>query len=203
MKVITTKYLEPTDSYGPRFSASDDDGNKIILPYDFALHFGAMHDKVAKALCVKLGWIRYPLVRGERKKGNVYIVNDNHNSVGFTKKEIEQVEPGWGKYGLTNLRMAITRKYFKSFGRITESKPALEMTRDAATLLICQVILNQLKMELIANGIPEDEISDLESRLPTPEAIEALRELQRRFDSSKGDQSLGDSVMSEKSYSSA
>ncbi len=73
MKAITTKYHGPTNTRGSRVSASDEDGNRVSLPYDHALNQDEMHDAAALALCAKMKWIGHDLMRGHQKQGNVYV----------------------------------------------------------------------------------------------------------------------------------
>ncbi|MCA8110244.1 hypothetical protein [Burkholderia cepacia] len=56
MQAITTKYLSPTDTKGPRIKASCDAGSAII-PYPYELSGDDAHASAAMALVRKLGWI--------------------------------------------------------------------------------------------------------------------------------------------------
>lgn len=56
MKAIVTKYHGPGNVRGSRFSASDEDGNKVFASYDYALNSDANHAAAARKLCEKLNW---------------------------------------------------------------------------------------------------------------------------------------------------
>jgi hypothetical protein len=72
MKAIVTKYLGPTDFKGARISASDDDGNRVIISYDHALSGEGPHRKAAEALCAKMKWTGM-LFSGWTKGGYVFV----------------------------------------------------------------------------------------------------------------------------------
>lgn len=56
MKAIVTKYRGPTDTRGSRITASDEDGNRVVMPYDHALNAEGNHVAAADKLCAKMGW---------------------------------------------------------------------------------------------------------------------------------------------------
>lgn len=70
MKAIRTKYHGPGNVKGARISATDDDGNRVIVSYDHASR--EPHDEAALALCKKMGWTG-TLTRGAVRGGNVYV----------------------------------------------------------------------------------------------------------------------------------
>lgn len=70
MKAILTKYHGPTNTRGSRISATDDDGNRVTVPYDHAAR--DPHDEAALALCRKMGWTG-TLAKGSTGKGAVYV----------------------------------------------------------------------------------------------------------------------------------
>lgn len=72
MKAITTKYLGPTNTHGARIAATDGDGNRVVVSYDYAMTRDTRHDEAARALCAKLGWTGR-LMRGSVKGGCVYV----------------------------------------------------------------------------------------------------------------------------------
>lgn len=72
MKAITTKFYGPGNVKGSRYGASDEDGNKVIVPTDFSLGSAENHDAAAIALCAKMGWTG-KLHRGGTKGGYVYV----------------------------------------------------------------------------------------------------------------------------------
>ena len=85
-KAIMTKYHGPTNTRGPRVSASDLDRNphprnQITLPWNYSLDSGQNHDAAARALCFKLGWTSCDLVRGGLPHGNVYVFNDEDSNI--------------------------------------------------------------------------------------------------------------------------
>lgn len=87
MKAIITKYHGPTNTRGSRISASDQDGNRISMSYESDLSSENMHDKVAKALCVKMGWTGHSLVRGGFPDSNVYVMLAPWEVVEFSAEE--------------------------------------------------------------------------------------------------------------------
>ena len=70
MKAILTKFHGPTNVKGSRISATDSDGNRVIIGYDH----GATdpHDQAVIALCEKMGW-EGEMVRGTTKDGGAYV----------------------------------------------------------------------------------------------------------------------------------
>ena len=86
MKAITTKYHGPTDTRGARISATDNDGNRVTVPYEHALSGEAVHRVAAVALCKKMRW-RGVLVAGATGAGYVYVWNDRGSSFRVTGAE--------------------------------------------------------------------------------------------------------------------
>jgi hypothetical protein len=72
MKAIFTKYHGPTNTRGSRISASDEDGNKVSIPYPHELSGEAVHRKAADALCAKMNWTG-DLIGGSHRKGYVFV----------------------------------------------------------------------------------------------------------------------------------
>jgi len=72
MKAILTKYHGPTDTRGSRVSASDEDGNRVSIPYPHELSGEAVHRKAADALCQKMGWAG-ELICGGIKTGYAFV----------------------------------------------------------------------------------------------------------------------------------
>jgi hypothetical protein len=72
MKAIVTKFHAPGNVRGSRYSASDLDGNRVILGTDHALGSEQNHDRAALALCRKMHWTG-ELLRGSTKTGHVYV----------------------------------------------------------------------------------------------------------------------------------
>lgn len=74
MKAIVTKYHGPTDYKGSRISATDSDGNRVMVSYDDASR--NPHLDAAVALVRKMGWAPVQLAEGSLKDGYVYVVVD-------------------------------------------------------------------------------------------------------------------------------
>jgi len=85
MKAILTKYHGPTNTRGSKISASDEDGNRIIISYPYELSGEAVHRKAADALCEKMGW-QGRLVGGSLKNGYVFCFDGETNIIGKVKE---------------------------------------------------------------------------------------------------------------------
>lgn len=72
MKAIKTKYKGPTNTRGSRIIASDEDGNRIAIPYPYELSGEDCHSKAAYALCEKMNW-KGKLVGGSVKNGYIFV----------------------------------------------------------------------------------------------------------------------------------
>lgn len=72
MKAIVTKFHGPSNVKGSRYSATDEDGNRVIVGADHSVHYESNHDAAALALCKKMGW-RGTLQRGHVSTGYVYV----------------------------------------------------------------------------------------------------------------------------------
>ena len=72
MKAIRTKYHAPTDTRGSRITASDEDGNRVSIPYPYELSGEAVHRKAADRLCEKMNWTGQ-LAGGALKNGYVFV----------------------------------------------------------------------------------------------------------------------------------
>lgn len=99
MKAIITKYHGPANVRGSRYSASDEDGNKVTLSADDSLSSEANHDAAAKALCIKMGWVNHSLACGGMKNQNVYVMLHPDGVIKFTADE--QVQ---GQHNAANIR---------------------------------------------------------------------------------------------------
>ena len=75
MKAIKTTYHGPTNTKGSRIIASDEDGNRITIPYPCGLSNVAAHKKAARALCEKMKWVG-KMVSGSLKNGYVFVFVD-------------------------------------------------------------------------------------------------------------------------------
>lgn len=75
MKAIVTKYHGATNTRGARISASDEDGNRISIPYPYELSGEAVHLRAARALCSKMKW-NGNLAGGSLKNGYVFVFVD-------------------------------------------------------------------------------------------------------------------------------
>lgn len=85
MKAIITKYHGPSNVRGSRYSASDEDRNRVILSADDALSSEENHDRAAIALCSKMKWTRHNLMRGHLKNSNIYVFEDEAARVEVSK----------------------------------------------------------------------------------------------------------------------
>lgn len=56
MKAIRTRYHSPTNTRGPRVSATDHDGNRISIPYAHEHDAETLHKIAAARLMQKMGW---------------------------------------------------------------------------------------------------------------------------------------------------
>lgn len=81
MKAIMTRFHGPTDTKGSRYSASDADGNRVMVQTDFSVNSEGNHDRAAIALCNKMNWKPRKLVRGGWKHGNCYVFDGEHERV--------------------------------------------------------------------------------------------------------------------------
>ena len=76
-QAIVTRYHGPTNYRGARVSAKADAGN-VSLSWDDTLDVDGNHEKVAKALANRFGWLDHgwQLVAGglPDNKGNVYVL---------------------------------------------------------------------------------------------------------------------------------
>lgn len=72
MKAIRTKYYGPGNVRGSRIMATDDDGNRVYIPYPYELDSDDAHLLAARALCRKMGW-EGVLARGAIRDGYVFV----------------------------------------------------------------------------------------------------------------------------------
>ena len=72
MKAITTRFLGPTAMKGSRITASDQDGNRVTIPYRSELDTATAHLAAADVLCHKMGWSAN-LAQGSIKNGYVFV----------------------------------------------------------------------------------------------------------------------------------
>jgi hypothetical protein len=80
MKAIVTRYLPATNSRGSRIAASDEDGNRITIPYPHELSGEAVHRLAAQALCAKMGW-HGRLTSGSLKHGYAFTFTHTSDAV--------------------------------------------------------------------------------------------------------------------------
>ena len=76
MKAIVTKYLPCSSSRGSRIVASDEDGNRISIPYPHELSGADVHAKAATALCQKMSWSG-SLIGGATKSGYAFVFTNS------------------------------------------------------------------------------------------------------------------------------
>ena len=82
-QAIITKYIGPTNIRGSRIKATADAGS-ITLSYDDALNSQANHNRAARALVVKFGWVgNWRCGRMPNNKGNCYVCSDDEDTVEF------------------------------------------------------------------------------------------------------------------------
>ena len=77
MKSITTKYHGPSATKGSRISATDNDGNRVMISKDLSLSDDGGHEKAARTICETMGW-RGELVMGWIKPGQHVFVFTKH-----------------------------------------------------------------------------------------------------------------------------
>lgn len=80
MKAIMTKYHGATDTKGSRVSASDGDGNRVILSWDNSMNGDENHDNAALTLCARMGW-HGPMIRGFHGNQYVYVFTEYRTGV--------------------------------------------------------------------------------------------------------------------------
>ena len=82
-QAIITKYIGPTNIRGSRIKATADAGS-ITLSYDDALNSQANHNRAARALAVKFGWVGNWRCGGmPNNKGNCYVCSHDEDTVEF------------------------------------------------------------------------------------------------------------------------
>ena len=83
MKAIVTKYHGPGNVRGSRISATDNNGNRVTVPYDHALSGEACHRVAFLALCAKLGVpnLNEYVFSPDRGAGYVYVRVTKYNRV--------------------------------------------------------------------------------------------------------------------------
>lgn len=108
MKAITTRFKGATNSRGARIIASDQDGNRVTVPYRYSgdriEHWNAAH-----TLCEKMGWYGR-LVCGSTKDGCVFVF-DAPGCSGTTltpADPAEWVQPDNDDWRLHSLKTAST-----------------------------------------------------------------------------------------------
>lgn len=77
MKAIWTRYKGPTDCRGSRIIATDEDGNRVTVPYDHALSGASVHAVAARALVAKMGWGPCTMIAGGIKNGYCFVFKTN------------------------------------------------------------------------------------------------------------------------------
>jgi len=87
MKAIQTKYHGPTTVRGSRISASDLDGNRVIISMPSELNHDEAHRAAAEALCRKMGWTGV-LAQGGLAKTEVFVFVDH-----WSAKPVPEAKP--------------------------------------------------------------------------------------------------------------
>ena len=72
MQAITTKFIGPTNSLGPRIKATSGGGHTLTVPVDDTVIVRLSHAKAALQLARKLGW-EGTLIEGSTKEGMVFV----------------------------------------------------------------------------------------------------------------------------------
>jgi hypothetical protein len=80
MKAIVTTYRPATNTRGSRIAASDEDGNKVTVPYPHELSGEAVHRRAAEALCAKMRW-HGRLTSGSLKHGYAFVFSNTSDAV--------------------------------------------------------------------------------------------------------------------------
>jgi hypothetical protein len=80
MKAILTTYHGATNTRGSRIAATDEDGNRITIPYPHELSGEAVHRKAADALWVRMGWSGR-LTGASLKRGYVFVFTITSDAV--------------------------------------------------------------------------------------------------------------------------
>lgn len=80
MKAIITKFHGPTNTRGSRISATDSDGNRVMVSSDHSLTSDGKHDAAALALCAKMKW-HGTLQRGWIGNQAVYVFVDERSTI--------------------------------------------------------------------------------------------------------------------------
>ena len=77
MKAIVTRYKGPTNTRGSRIIASDEDGNRISVPYPHELSGTEVHRYAARKLCEKMNWSGADtMVAGSLRNGYVFVFTE-------------------------------------------------------------------------------------------------------------------------------
>lgn len=76
MKAIVTHWIGPTERRGSRIVATDEDGNRVCVPYRGDLRVVDAHAEAARALCAKMQW-KGRLVAGGIKGGFAFVWTDS------------------------------------------------------------------------------------------------------------------------------
>ena len=80
MKSITTKYHGPSATKGSRISATDNDGNRVMISKDLSMSDDGGHADAARALCRKMNW-HGEMVTGWLKPGQHVFVFTQHATI--------------------------------------------------------------------------------------------------------------------------
>jgi hypothetical protein len=75
MKAIRTKYHGPTDTRASRITATEPDGHKVTIPWDYDLNTPNNHRAAALALRDKMGWKGH-LITGSLSDSYVHVFAD-------------------------------------------------------------------------------------------------------------------------------
>jgi len=77
MRVISVKYVSPTNTRPTRFKASDNNGNTATISFRYELNMDGRYQAAADALREKMGWKSPIIASGEQFAGYyVFILAD-------------------------------------------------------------------------------------------------------------------------------
>ena len=75
MKAIETRYIGPSNTRGARMVADDGAGNRVTIPYDYAVSRDQVHADACRALLDKMKW-QGELISGSTRRGMVWVFID-------------------------------------------------------------------------------------------------------------------------------
>ena len=116
MKAVVTTYQPATNTRGSRIAASDEDGNKISIPYPHELSGESVHRLAADALCTKMGW-HGRLTSGSLKNGYVFVFTNTSDAVVRLMVSLTKGGKHRGNPYCSNAVMAVLQEIAEERGR--------------------------------------------------------------------------------------